>query len=140
MENTCGDKNAKLYNTGKECILAHTKLNPNKSPKTIQALKKSDIEKIYSYVDLHKDICREACGARYDLIDIRNFFQTERKPGLACSDQNLNKIKNGINLKDDPQRKSCTEIHSGVFRWCINYNKVLNGIDFGPYIQCAGRL
>lgn len=139
IENVCGTKDAKIFKTHKECVLSETKV-PKKQPKSLSDIKQSDIEQIYTFTKLHKNLCNDVCGARYDKIDVRQFHQTNRKSGVVCLDDSIDDIKNGVKFSDDAMRYSCLETHAGVFKWCINYNKSLNNVDFGAFLQCAGRI
>lgn len=135
IEKVCGSRNAKIFATSKECIGTQAE-----GPPTIRDLKQKDIDRIYLYSKLHGDLCREVCGPRYDATDVRNFRQTGRKPGLACVDSSTEAKKNGTLLLGDRNRAECSEIHRGVYDWCVGYGKNWNGIDFGPFLQCLGKI
>jgi hypothetical protein len=137
IESVCGSSTAQLFDSDMECI---NPLQGGNCPRTIQEIETRHVEGIYQCLSIQKDLCREVCGARYDKIDVRNFYQTGRKPGLLCMDETLDQTKNGVNLYQDPSRASCLETHEGVMKWCINYNKSYNGIDLGAFVACAGRI
>ena len=97
---------------------------------------KRDVPAIASCQPIHKDACREVCGARYDTLEVRSFSQTGRNSGLLCQDTSMEPMKNGVNFVADPGRASCLEVHQGAFKWCTNYNKSVRGIDVGAFVQC----
>lgn len=137
IENVCGSRDSKLYNSDMECI---GPVQGKNCPAQIDGIKAEHVEGIYQCLSIQKSLCYAACGARYDKIDVRNFFQTEGKPGLLCMDESIENIKNGVSLTEDKMRKSCLEVHQGVMEWCINYNLSYNGVSFGAFLQCAGRM
>lgn len=140
IQSVCGSPDAKIFETGKECMMSQANITQDKAIKNIKDIKQSNIEQVYSYTGLHKNLCKELCGSRYDKNDIRNFNQTGGKPGLLCSDESMEASKNGMKYTDDPTRKSCLETHAGNYTWCINYNKSFNGVDFGAFVACAARI
>ena len=72
--------------------------------------------------------------------DIREFFQTNRKPGVTCLDNSIAEEKNGAKYSQDPIRNSCMEEHQGNSAWCIVYNRKLADVPFGAFVQCAGKI
>lgn len=114
--------------------------NTPECPSTFSGLRQRDVPAIASCQPIHKDACREVCGARYDTLEVRSFSQTGRNSGLLCQDPSMEPMKNGVSFVADPGRTSCLEVHQGVFKWCTNYNKSAGGIDFGAFVQCQGQI
>ncbi len=48
-------------------------------------------------------------------------------------------MKHGKSYAADPMRASCLEVHQGTFSWCTNYNRTVQGVNFGAFVQCQGR-
>jgi hypothetical protein len=109
-------------------------------PPAYSGLRSIDVPKIAACRAIHKDVCQEVCGARYDTLEVRNFVQTGHNAGLLCLDTSMAPMKNGVSFVEDPGRASCLEVHEGTFRWCTNFNKSVNGVDFGAYVQCHGQI
>lgn len=136
IEQVCGDREAKLFNSDSECVAP---VPSNDCPKEIGDVRQSDIEKLYSCPAIQPSLCKQLCGSRYDSIDIRNFYQTDRKPGVTCIDGSSEDQRNGVAYNEDPVRKSCTENHQGNSAWCVSYNKSHNGVNYGAFVQCVGK-
>jgi hypothetical protein len=135
IEAVCGSENASLFDTDKACIYPRESAS---CPKDVASITPDDVKKLYKCPALQKELCVQACGARYDTIDVRNFFQTDRAPGVLCQDTSAEKLKNGVRLTEDDSRKTCTEVHEGVSKWCTNYNKTMSGTNLGAFVQCQG--
>jgi hypothetical protein len=135
--NVCGTESAKLFSNDKECVGS---LSNKNCPSDLKDLKQSHVENIAGCVHLHKALCKKVCGARYDNIDVRQFFQTGRKPGLLCQDVSIEEVKAGVKYSADSQRAQCQEIHQGNFTWCTNVENSWNGVVFGAFVQCQGRM
>ncbi len=137
IRNVCGSSNAHLFDNEKDCINA----KPNNScPENVSMINASHLDILYSCKSIQLELCQKVCGSRYNLIDIRNFFQTNRKPGVACIDVSTNEFKLGTTYSDDKSRVKCLEKHRGNDSWCINYNHEINGINLGAFVQCAGKI
>lgn len=137
IELVCGIKTAHLFDTSKSCVLEEA---PKPiSPKSVETLTQNDVNKIYLYTDLHKEICSKICGVRYDGIDVRNFIQTSSKPGLLCIDDSVDE-KNGMKLSEDEIRMNCTEKHRANDSWCVTYDRVFNHVSYGAFLQCMGKI
>lgn len=136
IENVCGDRNAKLFSSDSECVAPVTALN---CPLEITEIKQTDVERLANCPSVQLPLCKEVCGVRYDYVDIRNFYQTDRKPGVTCIDGSDEDMRNGVAYSEDPIRKSCTENHQGNAAWCVSYNKSFNGVKFGAFVQCVGK-
>jgi hypothetical protein len=109
-------------------------------PVDLAGLRQPQVPRVASCASIHKDVCVAVCGARYDTLDIRNFGQTGSKPGLLCQDTSIEPMKNGKSYVTDPLRANCLEVHEGTFQWCTNYNRTVNGVNFGAFVQCQGRI
>lgn len=146
IEAACGSADAVLYASDTECLqpeIDAAQKENSACPESIDKIQKSDVMQLYKCKDLHQSLCAAACGVRYDGTDIRDFWQTpEGHLGLTCIDGSREEVKNGVSLAEDSIRKSCTEEHvaAGIRKWCIVYNRSVNGVDLGAYVQCVGRL
>lgn len=91
--------------------------------------------------ELHRTLCMNLCGARYDYSEMRNAFQTAPDPALVCIDGNADLYKNNMIMETSRHPDICTEVHGGSKgAWCIAYNKTYQGRNYGAYVQCVGLL
>ncbi len=108
-------------------------------PSTLAELRQPDVSRIASCASVHEEVCIAVCGPRYDKIEVRNFGQTGSRPGVLCQDTSIDSMKHGKSYAADPMRASCLEVHQGTFSWCTNYNRTVQGVNFGAFVQCQGR-
>ena len=133
----CGHPNATLYDTRSACNAPRVEQS---CPELLQEITTQDVPHIAQCEVIHKDLCKQACGERYDYAEVRNFIQTGGKPALLCMDGSLESSKNGVLLEQDINRKTCMELHHGKASWCVNYNKTVNNVALGAFVACSGKI
>ncbi len=138
VKNVCGDKNAKIFKSETECI--GVKTDQKKCPKNLKSITQDSVKLLYSCPNLHKSLCKKICGARYNHSEVREFYQTDRQPGVICLDTSNEEIKAGEHYSKDPVRTKCTEIHSGISSWCIGYNYEIGTVKLGAFFKCGGKI
>lgn len=138
VKNVCGNKEAKIFKSETECI-AEKKVQIN-CPPNLKSITQDSVKLLYACPKLHKSLCKNICGARYDHVEVREFYQTGRQPGVICLDTSTDEIKAGEDYGQDPVRIKCTEVHSGISSWCIGYNYEVGSVKLGAFFKCGGKI
>lgn len=138
VKNICGHIKAKIFKSETECIGV---LKDQKNcPTDLQSITQDSVKSLYSCPKLHKSLCKKICGARYDHVEVREFYQTGRQPGVICLDTSSDEVKAGENYSKDPVRTKCTEVHSGVSSWCIGFDYEIGSVKLGAFFKCGGKI
>ena len=138
LKTICGDDPSNLYPSETECV--GSKKIKVKCPKNMKSMTQKDVEHLYACPDLHQELCLKLCGSRFDHSEIREFYQTGRKPGLICLDGSNAIMKTGVAFDQDPVRKKCMDVHTGISKWCINHDYKIGKIKLGAFFKCGAKM
>lgn len=105
------------------------------------------LNQLYRCTALHRSLCQDVCGTRYEDFEVRNAVQLPKgERALVCLDPSISVMKNGSPYAYDRERHGCYRgiegrpAGGGGRTWCVQLNNVYEEIKLGAYLQCAARL